>query len=314
MITLDTDLSLIYNLFNISAKKIANEYSGMSIEQIMEAEATQGNTQAANFDKEILNDPVKLMEFFQLNNVGNKYAILSNMNESDLENLLPLLNQSDMTAGLNFFTKDKLLKLTEELPKDQLLKLVFNMFSPQQLMQLMPEEQLNKVLSSSGMDKGLELKVLQSINPEILAQMLEAATGQSVQGAQTSSDNSGGSSLSTQALMSQLIALPDDKFQEALLNMPKASKQGFVLKLTQQDSNIFNLIDSSAYTNIINQKKDKQEIVQASNVISPEQLVKMLKELPQDLTAIIMTQIDPKKFADILISNFKNILSQIIAG
>lgn len=315
MITLDTNLSLLYSLFNISAKKLATEYSGMSIEDIMQAEAAQGNTQAANFDSEILNDPVKLIEFFQLRDPSNKYAILSNMNEHDLENLLPLLGQSDMVAGLQFFTKDKLLKLAEGLPKDQLLKLVFDMFSPEQIMQLMPEDQLNKVLSSPDMDKGLELKCLKSVKPEILAQMLEAVTGQSVQVAGNGEGIGGGNAgLDVQSLLNQIEALPDAKFQEAMLNMPKANKRAFVLKLTQQDPKLFRLIDSSAYTDIIDQKKDKQDIIRSSSVIDPEQLIKMLKDLPQDLTAVVMTQIDPKKFADVLISSFKNILGQIMAG
>lgn len=314
MITLDTDLSLIYKLFNISPKKISNEYSGMSIEDIMEAEAAQGNTKAANFDREILHDPVKLMEFFKLNYVGNKFAILSNMSDKDLEDMLPLLNQEDLVAGLNFFTKDKLLKLTEDLPKPELVKFVFEMFTPEQILQLMPEEQLNKVLSSPDLDKGLELKCLKILKPEVLAQMLEAVTGKAVQtkGAGMSLDPNAG--LDAQSLLEQIQALPDDKFQEAMLNMPKANKRAFVFKLTQEDPKLFQLFDSKEYTKIINEKKDKPDIIKAASVINPEQLVKMLQHLPQDLTAIVMTQIDPKKFADVLIANFKNILSQIIAG
>lgn len=308
MITLDTDLRLIYNLFNVSPKKMADDYANMSIEEVMQAEAAQGNTKAANFDKEILNDPVKLMEFFQLNDVGNKYAILSNMSDRDLEDLLPLLNPEDMQAGLNFFNKDKLLKLAESLPKEQLLKMVFEMFSPDQLMQLMPERQLNKVLSSSNMDKGLEIKYLKSLKPEILAQMLESVTGRSVQG------SGKGENLDVKELMGQILALPDDKFQEALLNMPKANKRAFMLNLAKEDPKIFQLFDSDAYTNIISERKEKHDMIKSSQKLDPEQLVKMLEELPQELTAIIMTQIDPKKFAEILIANFKNILGQVIAG
>jgi hypothetical protein len=31
----------------------------------------------------------------------------------------------------------------------------------------------------------------------------------------------------------------------------------------------------------------------------------MLEELPKDLTAVVLTQIDTKKFADVLLANFK---------
>ena len=41
MIKLDVNTYLLFNLFNISPKKLSNEYSGMSIEDIMQAEATE---------------------------------------------------------------------------------------------------------------------------------------------------------------------------------------------------------------------------------------------------------------------------------
>lgn len=314
-ISIDVNTYLLCSLFNINSRKLSGEYAGMSIEEIMEAEAKQGNTAAAKFDQTILSDPVKLIEFMQLNNPGNKFAILSNMNSSDLEDLLPLLNQDDLVAGLNFFTKDKLLKLVEQLPKDQLVNYTFQMFSPEQLMQLMPEDEINKVLQSSDMQqcKGLELKYLQSMKPEILAQMIEAATGEQAMGVgEVGLD--GKPSFDKDAMMAQMASLPDDKFQDALLNMPKATKQDFMLKMAKENPKIFEMFQASAYTGIIGGKKDKQDMIKAANVIQPEQLVKMMKELPKDLTAVILTQIDTKKFADVLLSKFKNILSQIVAG
>lgn len=310
-ITLETDKYLLYSLFNISPRKISNEYSGKSIEEIMEAEAAQGNAAAANFDREILNNPIKLMQMFKLDDVGNKYAILSNMSEKDLKDLLPLLDPSDMVAGLNFFTKDKLLELVKSLPPEQLVKFVLEMFSPEELMQLMPEEQLNKFLQSTKMDKGMELKFLQSMNPQILAQMLESVTGQPVNMGGAGMDGSSGGG---KALLAQIAALPDDKFQEALINIPPQNKRNFILQMTKQDPKLMQLFEPDAYTNIISQRRDKQDMIRSASVIEPEQLIKMLNKLPQDLAAVVMTQIDPKVFADILIKSFKDILSQVIAG
>lgn len=338
MITLNTDIYLICSMFNVSRKKLADEYSGMSIEEIMQTEAQQGNTAAANFDKAVLSNPIKLIELFQLNSPENKYAILSNMSEHDLEELLPLLDKSDLVAGLNFFTKDKLLAMTQELPIEQLINMTFQMFSPEQIIQLMPEEQLNKLLSSPEMDKGLEIKYLQTMKPEILAQMLEATLGQPLSeiqsqggmqgqnnaGSQLASENSGAmvgrtsldgqTSLNRQAILNQIISLPDDKFQEAMINIPPANKRAFIYKMTQEQPKLFQMFDPAAYTNIIDQKKQKEDMIKAANVIEPEQLVKMAKELPQDLTAVLLTQMDTNKFADVLLSSFKEIIKQIAAG
>lgn len=313
MITLDTNIILLCSMFNISYRKLSNEYSGMPIEQILDTEAAQGNTAAANFDRSILSDPQKLIELFKLGDVGNKYAILSNMNEHDLVNLLPKLNQQDLIAGLQFFTKDKLLDLVEKMPKKDLVKYVFNMFSPEQLMQFMPEEQLDKVLTSEQLDKNLILKYLPTIKPEILAQMYEAATGELINGGNVGLDGHQiGMSLSD--LISKVSQLPDDKFKEALLSIPTQNKKDFTLKLTKENPNLYLLIDADAYTKIIGQRKNKQDMIKAANVIDNEQLVKMMTHLPKDLMSVVLTQIDTKKFADVLLSQFKNIIAEIVAG
>ena len=312
-ITIAADLYLLCSLFNITSKKISNEYSGMTVEQIMQAEAAQGNAAAANFDATILNDPIKLIELFQLKDPGNKYAILSNMNEHDLEELLPLLQKSDLVQGLNFFTKDKLLTMMEDLPKDQLINLTGQMFSQEQIMQYLPEEQIDKMLSSTDMDKDQEKKYLQSVKPEVLAFMLESATGQPVAGADDVGLD-GQPKIDGQQVFNQLTTLPDDKFQEAMLAMPKQNKRDFVLKLAKQNPKLYLAVDSHAYINMINQRKDKQDIVKSAGVIDKDQLTKMVQRLPKDLLSVVLTQIDTKKFSDTLIANFKNILSQIIAG
>lgn len=312
-ITIDTNMYLLFSMFNVSFKKIAGEYSGMSVEEIMKAEAKNGNAEAAKFDKAILSDPHKLIELFQLKDPGNKFAILRNMNEQDLEDLLPLLDPQDLIQGLNFFTKEKLLDMTGDLPKDQLVKFTLQMFSPEQLLQLMPEEQLNNVLTSTDLDKGLELKYIKSLKPEVLAQMIEAATGKPVEGLHNVGID-GKANLDSGNLIAQLSSLPDDKFQEAMINMPKSSKQKFVLKLVNENPKLYESFDSESFTNIISNKKQKDDLIKASGILATDQIVGMLEKLPKDLTAVVLTQIDEKKFADVLIANFKNILSEIVAA
>lgn len=312
-ITLDADVYLLCSLFNINSRKLSTQYSGMTVEEIMEAEAAQGNTAAAKYDKTILSDPVKLIQLFQLQDPGNKYAILSNMSDRDLEELLPLLKPQDLVIGLNFFTKEKLLKMMKELPIEQLVKMTFEMFSPEQVIQYMPDDELNKVLLSTDMDKKLEIKCLQTLKPEILAQMIEAATGMPAPGSENVGLD-GKPHFDGELLAAQIALLPDDKFKEAMISIPPQNKRDFILKLTEEDPKIFLLFSAEGYTKIINDKKEKEDIVRSSIVLEPEYLVKMLEKLPQDLTAIVLTQIDTDKFANVLMANFKNILKEIIAA
>lgn len=312
-IAINIDKYMLCSMFNISAKKITDEYSGMSIEEIMKVEAQQGNAAAAKFDQSILNDPAKLIELFELQDPGNKFAILSNMSQEDLDSLLPMLKTEDLIQGLNYFSKDMLLKLFQELPQEQLLNLTFDMFSDAHIMQMMPEEQLNKMLTSTDMDKNQEIKYLQTLKPEIMAQMIEAATGEPA----TGSDNMGmnGQPRYDKAqLANQIGGLSDDKFQDAMLSIPKANKQAFVYKLATDNPKLYENVDSKAYLNMMYEKKDKQDLIRSANVIDEDNLVKMVSRLPKELTSVVLTQMDTGKFANMLMANFKDILKQITAA
>lgn len=336
-ITIDADKHLLCSLFKINYLKLSNEYQGMSVEEIMKAEAAQGNTAATNYSAEILSNPKKLIELFKLTDTGNKYAILNNMSEHDLDEMLPLLNQADLMQGLNFFTKDKLLKMAEELPKEQLVNYTFQMFSQEQIMQYLPEGQINKMLMSTDMDIDQEKKQLMSVKPQVLAVMLESVMGKPIEELQnpgggvvkelsdktgvkgdkpmiTSYDMNGQPNYNAQAIYEQLVNLPADKFQDAMLAMPKQNKRDFVGKLAKLNPKLYLAVDAHAYTDIISQRKDKDDLVKASSVLKPEQLIKMLQHLPKDLTAVVLTQIDENKFADKLLAGFKNILRELIAG
>lgn len=336
-ITIDADKFLLCSLFKINYLKLSNEYQGMSVEEIMKAEAAQGNTAAANYSSEILSNPRKLIELFKLADTGNKYAILNNMSEHDLNELLPLLQQQDLIQGLNFFTKDKLLKLVEGLPKEQLVKFVFEMFSPEQVMQFLPEKQVDKMLLSPDMDMEQAKRQLGSLKPQVLAFMLESVMGKSIEELQngaggatkelsdltgvkdgkpmiTSYNMNGQPNYDKAAIYEQLINLPEDKFKDALLAMPKQNKRDFVMNLAKQNPKLYLAVDAHAYTEMVHQRKDKDDIIRASNVISQDQLVKMITKLPKDLTAVVLTQIDTNKFADKLLSGFKNILRELVAG
>lgn len=300
MIRLDTDLHLICNMINVSYKKITEQYAGMSIDDILEAEAAQGNAAAANFDKEIFNDPAKLAEVFGLDNVRNRYAILSNLSERDLEKLLPLLPKEDLIMGLKFFDKEKLLKLLGQLPKDQLVKYVLEMFPPKRILELMPKEFIDKFLMSDNLDKSLVLKHLKALPPEILAQMLESVTGKPVE------------NMDKLDMIKQISLLSPQKYKDALISIPEENKRMFILQMVKEKPKLLEMFDADGYVKILG-TKEKPDLIKAAVSIEPDELVKMLKELPQELLAIVMTQIDPKVFADVLIQDYQDVLKQVVA-
>lgn len=299
-IVIDTDLSFLVSRLNISETKIQDQYTDMSAEEIIKAEASQGNQAAIQLAQELLNNVQLVIELFNLADQNNKYMILSEMTAQQLHIFLPQMENKDLNFGLNFFTQDKLMKMLEEIPPEQLVKTVFQMFSQEEVVQLMPDDQLNKFLTSTDIDKNKILKHLQSIPPEYLAQMLEGITGEQVQ------------DMDTIDMTKQIGQLNPLEYKNALVDMQPTQKQQLVLSLGKEHEEWFQLFDAHAYTNMINTQKEKPDVVKAMNVIEPEFIIKMLEELPNDLLSYVITQMDTEKFAEILMDRFPEVLAEII--
>lgn len=127
MIIIDTDLTTLMQKLNISASKM-QEYSMMSVEDIVEAEAAAGNQEAVAYARELFTNPDQLVKIFKLADPKNKLEILEEMTAQQLALFLPEMEESDLTEGLKYFTQDKLLAMLESIPPEQLVNTVFELF------------------------------------------------------------------------------------------------------------------------------------------------------------------------------------------
>lgn len=300
MIIIDADMITLMQRLNIPESRMI-QYGTMSVEEIVEAEAEAGNSQAVEFATELFTNVEKLVKIFKLSDPSNKLEILSEMTADQMSIFLPVMEESDLTEGLKYFTQDKLLKMLESVPPEQLVNTVFQMFSQEEIIEYLPEEQLNKVLTSTDVEKNKILEQMKSIQPAYIAQMLENVTGKPVQ------------DTNQIAMIDQLDALNPLDFKNALLSMQPIAKQQMTLGLTKHDTDLYQEFDAHAYTNMINTYKQQPEVVKAMDVLEPEEKIKMLKELPNDLLGIVITQIDARDFADLLINRCPEILAQIVA-
>lgn len=301
MIIIDTDLTTLMQKLNISTAKMQQQYSMMSVEEIVEAEAAQGNQQAVEYARELFTNPTQLVKIFKLADPNNKLEILSEMTAQQLALFLPEMEETDLSEGLKYFTQDKLLSMLESIPPEQLVNTVFEMFSQEEIIQYLPEEQLDKFLSSTEMDKNKIMEHMKEIPPELIAQMLETMTGQPVE------------DMSMESMLETVGGFNPLEFKNALLSLQPVAKQQLTLGLAKEDTKLFQLFDARAYTNMINTYKQQPELVKAMNVIEEDQKIKMLKELPNDLLSIVITQMDAQDFADILIKRCPELLAEIIA-
>ena len=299
-LVIDSNLEYLQNILHISKVTFEEKYANMSVDEIIEAEAAQGNQQAIELAQELTTNTSLVMELFDLADTNNKYMILREMSAQQLQTFLPEMEESDLLQGLYFFTEDKLMKMLEALPAEQLVNTVFQMFSKEEIVQLLPEEQLDKFLTSHDIDKNKILKHMQSIPEEYVAQVLEQITGEAQEG-QDSID-----------LAKKFGVLNPLEYQDALKAFQPTQKQQLVLSLGKEHEEWFQLFDADAYTKVINREKQQPEVVKAMSVIDPEYIQNMITELPNDLLSIVITQIDTEKFADILMNQFPEVMAEII--
>lgn len=277
------------------------EYRNKSIREILESEAAQGNQAAIQLAADMFTNPERLIELFQLSDPENKLVIMKMMTSQQLEKLLPMLEKDDMVQGLRFFTMDTLMKMLEKIPKEELVKTVFQLFSEAQVIELMPEKQLDKVLTGFDMDKELLLKNLKAIPEEYLRQMIESVTGAEAQGNQAE-------------LINTIAQFGDLDYKNAIKNLDTDQKRKLTLLITSTDNKYYLNFDTDAYTHMISQNREKEDTVKAMGVIKPEYLERMLTHLPQDLLQIVTTQIDTEKFAHALIYKFPELLAKLVAS
>jgi len=300
-IAIDTNLIYLQNRLNISADRLQT-YQGKTIDQIIEAEAAAGNQLAIALAEELLSNVNLLVELFQLADPNNKFMILRNMDDKQLEGFLPLMEKNDLVQGLNYFTQDKLLKLLEDLPPEQLVKTVLELFSQEEVIRFMPEDQLDKLLTGTEIDKNKILEHLKSIPPQYLMQMIESITGKPCE------------DMDTIDMVKQVGEFNPLEYHDALRNLQPTQKQQLVLSLTKEDPKLYQLFDPNAYTDMINKEKQKPEIVKAMNVIEEEELINMINQLPNDLLSIVITQIDTDIFAEQLMKKHPEMIAELLVA
>jgi len=299
-ITINTDLAYIQSKLNISTSKMET-YQNKSIEEIIQTEAAEGNQAAIQLAADMFTNVSQLVELFQLADPENKLAIMSEMTGSQLEKLVPMLETNDLVIGLNYFTQDTLLDLVKDIPKEELVKMVFQLFSQQQVINFMPEEQMDKLLTGTDMNKQMLLNNLERLPEIYLQQVYESVSGKEASG-------------NAKEMVAQIGQLGDLDYKNAIKNLQPTQKKELTYMLANQETKLFEKFDTDAYTKIINREREKDEMVKGMSVIRPEFLQKMITELPQDLLAVVTTQIDTDKFADALINKFPELLAQIVAS
>lgn len=306
MIRLDIDLSYLAKHFEIGTQRV-NQYGSMSIEEIMEAEAAQGNKKAENYKETVINTPSELIKLFKLASPKNRYAILSQMNSADLAYIANFLEPEDLQMGLMFFTKTKILNLIFDLPKSKICSIVFQAFSVEQFLRLIPEKELDRFFNSKKLDKNKILQYVKTLDADKLNKMYEKfmlrEEGKVIKD----------SKLSQEQIAKWMEGLNPDKFKKSLQYFERDAKEGLIGFLVKKDKDLLTEFSKNALLHPL-KRMDKVDIVKFMDKLEPQDLLKMVYQLPDELLAVVVTQIDAAVFAEVLSKNFQDVLAQIGVG
>ncbi len=294
-VVLDTNMKLFAERMHITSSRMIQDYGLKTVDEIIEAEAAQGNTHAINYAREMYNSPAKLIKIFKLTDVENKFVILHNMDDRTRQMILPLLDQEDLVMGLYFFTQDKLLEMLKEVDIEELVRVVLGAFALEDIVMMFTEDDLAAFFQNEDLEKYDVIEQLKSLPPEVMIKFVEGVTGRPSE------------ETNPMDLIKSIESLPIDKYRDFMSAIDPDVQRQLTFQLTKTKPKYLQLFENDTYINMLSTLM-KPEMVKPMIALNKDSLVNMITELPEDLMAIVGAQIDTKVFAEFLLDGHLEIL------
>ena len=139
------------------------------------------------------------------------------------------------------------------------------------------------------------MRALENVDEAELQKMMEHATGQSCYD-------------DRDTIMQKMGSMDDNHFMRAVFGLESQGKQQLISGMLQEKPELFEEFSADAMTHPFTMMQ-KGDVLKALTVLDTEQLLPMVEQLPQDIMALIATQIQPEMFAKILTSDFKDVIA-----
>ena len=295
-IVIDANMTMFAERLHISASRMVQDYGLKTIDEIIEAEAAQGNTYAVNYAREMYNSPEKLIKIFRLTDVENKFVLIKTMDSKTREEVLPLLEQEDLVMGLYFFNQETLLKMLQDVDIEELVNVVLDAFPFQQIILMIPEEDMAKFFEAKELDKYVIENELKSMPHEQMVKFLEGITGQSFDKIED-----------PEGILNGIIGLPEDKFRDFMTQIDPEIQRQLIYQITKKDEKYLQLFDNKMYIDML-ETLMKNDMVPSMIKLEKESLVNMIAVLPPDLMSIVASQVDTQVFAKYLMEGHLDLL------
>lgn len=294
-LVIDANMKLFAERMNITSSRMIQDYGLKTVDQIIEAEAAQGNSQAVKYAQEMYNSPAKLIKIFKLTNVENKFVLLHNMNSETREKILPMLESDDLVMGLYFFTQDKLLDMLSDVDIEELVNVVMGAFSLDAIVSMFSEDDLAQFFQRDELQKFDVIEQLKSLPPEVMIKFVEGVTGQPA------------GETDPMQLIQSIENMPMDQYRDFMSAIDPDVQRQLTFQLTKEKPEYLQLFPNQTYIDMLSTMM-KQDMVKPMINLEKESLVNMITELPDDLMSIVAAQVDTKKFAEFILDGHTDLL------
>ena len=298
-VVLDTNMKLFAERLNITSSRMIRDYGMSTVDEIIEAEAAQGNTQAVNYAREMYNSPSKLIKIFKLTDVENKFVILHNMDDKTRLQVLPLLDKEDLVMGMYFFTKEKLLSMLMEVDIEELVNVILGAFPLQEIVMMFKEEDLAAFFQNEKLEKYDVINQLKAMPPEVMKKFVEGVTGRPSE------------ETNPLDLIKSIEQLPIDKYRDFMSAIDPDVQRQLTFQLTKQKPEYLQLFKNETYVNMLSTLM-KTEMVKPMIYLEKDTMMEMVSILPDDLLSIVAAQVDTRAFAEFLLEGHTDVLEQAL--
>ncbi len=296
-IVIDANMKLFAERMGITSSRMIRDYGLKTVDEIIEEEASKGNTKAVNYAREMYHSPAKLIKIFKLTNIENKFVILHKMDDRTRVKVLPLLKQDDLVMGLYFFTQEKLLNLLAKVSMEELVNVALGAFALPEMVMMFTEDDMAAFFQNRNLEKYDVINELKAMPPDVMQKFVEGITGMP-------SDKT-----DPMEIINGIEQLPDDKFREFMSSIDPDVQRQLTFQLTEKKPEYLMLFPPEAYINMLSTLQ-KQDMVKPMIALKKESLINMIQLLPDDLMAIVGAQVDTKEFAKFLLDGHLEVLER----
>jgi hypothetical protein len=150
---------------------------------------------------------------------------------------------------------------------------------------------------SDKLQKHDVMQQMKCLPPDVLMHFVESVTGQP------------SSEYSPFKLIGEIENLPDDQYKDFMSCIDPTVQRHLVLQLTKEKPEYLQLFENKTYVDMLNTLM-KQEMVKPMEALEKDTLVRMMFDLPDDLMAIVGSQVDTVKLAEFILDGHHDVLDK----